>query len=220
MAAALMGAGMNSEWARLFQELTHGVNTGRVAWEGGHPLWRGETDVERCSPRSSETSDRRATETRAPRETLGHGFDLERLQDLRLARSPAPPLGKDGNRDRDGQTSSDCNLQRKQRPLLRSLNPYEETGIGGDPAEAHPRRSSRSVASISSGVALNPASARILARAACCALVGAPFRRLGAFARLRVVPWLPLTPREFIPQTYHDGSKRHLCKRLRAGLRT
>jgi uncharacterized protein YbjT (DUF2867 family) len=46
MAAALMGAGMNSEWARLFQELTHGVNTGRVAWEGGHPLWRGDTDVE------------------------------------------------------------------------------------------------------------------------------------------------------------------------------
>jgi uncharacterized protein YbjT (DUF2867 family) len=46
MAAALMGAGMNAEWARLFQELTHGVNTGRVTWEGGHPLWRGETDVE------------------------------------------------------------------------------------------------------------------------------------------------------------------------------
>src|SRR5580658_122110 len=46
MGVALMGAGMNSEWARLFQELTHGVNMGRVAWEGGHPLWRGETDVE------------------------------------------------------------------------------------------------------------------------------------------------------------------------------
>jgi uncharacterized protein YbjT (DUF2867 family) len=46
MAAALMGTGMNAEWARLFQELTHGVNTGRVAWEGGRPLWRGETDVE------------------------------------------------------------------------------------------------------------------------------------------------------------------------------
>jgi uncharacterized protein YbjT (DUF2867 family) len=46
MAAALMGAGMNAEWARLFQELTHGVNTGRVAWDGGHPRWRGETDVE------------------------------------------------------------------------------------------------------------------------------------------------------------------------------
>jgi uncharacterized protein YbjT (DUF2867 family) len=46
MAAALLGSGMNAEWARLFQELTHGVNTGRVAWEGGHPLWRGDTDVE------------------------------------------------------------------------------------------------------------------------------------------------------------------------------
>jgi len=46
MTAALLGAGMNAEWARLFQELTHGVNTGRVAWEGGHPLWRGETDVD------------------------------------------------------------------------------------------------------------------------------------------------------------------------------
>jgi uncharacterized protein YbjT (DUF2867 family) len=46
MAAALMGAGMNAEWARLFQALTHGVNTGRVAWDGGHPLWQGATDVE------------------------------------------------------------------------------------------------------------------------------------------------------------------------------
>ena len=46
MAAALMGSGMNAEWARLFQELTHGVNAGRVTWEGGHPRWRGETDVE------------------------------------------------------------------------------------------------------------------------------------------------------------------------------
>jgi hypothetical protein len=26
--------------------LTHGVNTGKVAWEDGHPPWRGETDVE------------------------------------------------------------------------------------------------------------------------------------------------------------------------------
>jgi hypothetical protein len=46
MPAALIGAGMNPEWARLFQELTHGLNSGRVTWEGGHPLWRGETDVE------------------------------------------------------------------------------------------------------------------------------------------------------------------------------
>jgi uncharacterized protein YbjT (DUF2867 family) len=46
MAPALMGAGMNAEWARLFQELTHGLNAGIVVWEGGHPLWRGETDLQ------------------------------------------------------------------------------------------------------------------------------------------------------------------------------
>lgn len=46
MAPALMGAGMNAEWARLFQELTHGLNAGIVVWEGGYPLWRGETDVQ------------------------------------------------------------------------------------------------------------------------------------------------------------------------------
>ena len=46
MAPALRGAGMNAEWARLFTELTHGLNTGVVVWEGGHPLWRGETDIE------------------------------------------------------------------------------------------------------------------------------------------------------------------------------
>ncbi len=46
MAPALMGAGMNAEWARLFQELTHGLNAGIVVWEGGHPLWRGETDMQ------------------------------------------------------------------------------------------------------------------------------------------------------------------------------
>ncbi len=46
MAPALMGAGMNAEWARLFQELTHSLNAGIVVWEGGHPLWRGETDAQ------------------------------------------------------------------------------------------------------------------------------------------------------------------------------
>jgi uncharacterized protein YbjT (DUF2867 family) len=46
MAPALMGAGMNAEWAGLFQELTHGLNAGLVVWEGGHPLWRGETDIQ------------------------------------------------------------------------------------------------------------------------------------------------------------------------------
>jgi uncharacterized protein YbjT (DUF2867 family) len=43
---ALMGAGMNAEWARLFQEITHGLNAGIVVWEGGHELWRGETDIQ------------------------------------------------------------------------------------------------------------------------------------------------------------------------------
>ena len=47
MAPALMGAGMNAEWARLFQELTHGLNANIVVWEGGHPFWRGETEIER-----------------------------------------------------------------------------------------------------------------------------------------------------------------------------
>ena len=46
MAPALLAAGMSSELSRLFQELTHAINSGRVAWEDGHPLWRGETDVE------------------------------------------------------------------------------------------------------------------------------------------------------------------------------
>jgi uncharacterized protein YbjT (DUF2867 family) len=46
MGAAMLAAGMNDEWARLFQELTHGLNTGRVAWEAGYSIQRGETDIE------------------------------------------------------------------------------------------------------------------------------------------------------------------------------
>lgn len=46
MEPALAAAGMNAEWTRLFKELTHGLNTGIVVWEGGHPLWRGETDIQ------------------------------------------------------------------------------------------------------------------------------------------------------------------------------
>jgi uncharacterized protein YbjT (DUF2867 family) len=46
MAPALAGAGMNAEWARLYQELTHGLNANVVVWEGGHPFWRGETDLQ------------------------------------------------------------------------------------------------------------------------------------------------------------------------------
>jgi uncharacterized protein YbjT (DUF2867 family) len=46
MAPALASAGMNGEWVRLFTELTHGLNTGVVVWEGTHPHWRGETDIQ------------------------------------------------------------------------------------------------------------------------------------------------------------------------------
>ena len=46
MAPALTGAGMNAEWARLYQELTHGFNANVVVWEGGHQLLRGETDLQ------------------------------------------------------------------------------------------------------------------------------------------------------------------------------
>jgi uncharacterized protein YbjT (DUF2867 family) len=47
MESALSASGvMNAEWSRLFQELTVGINTGRVAWDEGSPLWRGESHVE------------------------------------------------------------------------------------------------------------------------------------------------------------------------------
>jgi uncharacterized protein YbjT (DUF2867 family) len=46
MIPALTGAGLNGEWARLYQEMTHGINTGHVAWEKGQPSVRGTTDVE------------------------------------------------------------------------------------------------------------------------------------------------------------------------------
>ena len=35
-----------TSWTRLFKELIHGLNTGIVVWEGGHPLCRGETDIQ------------------------------------------------------------------------------------------------------------------------------------------------------------------------------
>jgi uncharacterized protein YbjT (DUF2867 family) len=46
MVPALMGAGMNAEWARLGQELVHGLNANIVVWEGGQPHWRGQTDMQ------------------------------------------------------------------------------------------------------------------------------------------------------------------------------
>jgi uncharacterized protein YbjT (DUF2867 family) len=45
MAAALEGAGMNPAWARLYQELTLGVNTGVVDWEKGRARERGVTEL-------------------------------------------------------------------------------------------------------------------------------------------------------------------------------
>lgn len=44
MVSALLATGMSPELSRLFQELIHGMNSGRVAWENGYPVRRGETD--------------------------------------------------------------------------------------------------------------------------------------------------------------------------------
>jgi uncharacterized protein YbjT (DUF2867 family) len=46
MVPALLATGMSPELSRLLHELIHGMNSGRVAWENGHPLWRGETGIE------------------------------------------------------------------------------------------------------------------------------------------------------------------------------
>jgi hypothetical protein len=35
MVPALTAAGLNAHWAALYAEMTHGMNTGRVAFEGG-----------------------------------------------------------------------------------------------------------------------------------------------------------------------------------------
>jgi len=47
MIPALTGAGLNAHWAGLFKEMTHGSNTGRVAFEGGTArAVRGTTEVD------------------------------------------------------------------------------------------------------------------------------------------------------------------------------
>jgi uncharacterized protein YbjT (DUF2867 family) len=46
MIGALTGSGMNGEWARLFLEMTHGVNVGHVDWEKGQARVRGTTELE------------------------------------------------------------------------------------------------------------------------------------------------------------------------------
>jgi uncharacterized protein YbjT (DUF2867 family) len=47
MIGALTGAGLNAHWAGLYKEMTHGLNTGHVTWEGGaaRPL-RGTTPID------------------------------------------------------------------------------------------------------------------------------------------------------------------------------
>jgi uncharacterized protein YbjT (DUF2867 family) len=47
MIPALTGAGLNAHWAGLYKEMTHGINTGRVAFEGGaaRPM-RGTTEID------------------------------------------------------------------------------------------------------------------------------------------------------------------------------
>jgi uncharacterized protein YbjT (DUF2867 family) len=47
MIAALTGAGLSAHWAELFRELTHGVNVGHIAFEGGAARHvRGGTEVD------------------------------------------------------------------------------------------------------------------------------------------------------------------------------
>ena len=46
MPGALTGAGLNNEWARLYQEMTHGVNTGHVDWEKDRARARGTTEID------------------------------------------------------------------------------------------------------------------------------------------------------------------------------
>lgn len=47
MIGALTGAGVNAHWAGLYKEMTHGLNTGHVTWEGGsaRPV-RGATPID------------------------------------------------------------------------------------------------------------------------------------------------------------------------------
>jgi uncharacterized protein YbjT (DUF2867 family) len=47
MVPALMGAGLNRHWAELYQELTHALNDGHMAWEGGRArAVRGTTEID------------------------------------------------------------------------------------------------------------------------------------------------------------------------------
>jgi hypothetical protein len=42
-----MAAGMNRHWAELYQEMTHALNNGHTAWEGGRARFvRGTTEID------------------------------------------------------------------------------------------------------------------------------------------------------------------------------
>jgi hypothetical protein len=70
--SAFMGTGMNAERARRFQELTDALNPNMVAWEGGHPLWRGETTCARSCRRFSATHGISTCERGVCRATVVH----------------------------------------------------------------------------------------------------------------------------------------------------
>jgi uncharacterized protein YbjT (DUF2867 family) len=47
MIPALTGAGLSPHWAALYKEMTHGVNVGHVAWEGGGARFvRGKVEID------------------------------------------------------------------------------------------------------------------------------------------------------------------------------
>jgi hypothetical protein len=47
MVPALMATGMNRHWAELYQEMTHGLDNGHTAWEGGRARFvRGTTEID------------------------------------------------------------------------------------------------------------------------------------------------------------------------------
>jgi uncharacterized protein YbjT (DUF2867 family) len=46
MVDALTGAGVNTAWARLYLEMTHGINTGSITWQPGQPRVRGTTEID------------------------------------------------------------------------------------------------------------------------------------------------------------------------------
>jgi len=77
MAPALMGAGMNAEWARLFQELTHGLNANIVVWEAVTRSGA-ERRTSRLSYRRSSANDRVGRAKGRPQNNTRGGNNCER----------------------------------------------------------------------------------------------------------------------------------------------